>query len=59
MELAGDIGRRDHDGIGGLVRFPFRVEVFSFQPGFIDPILYVFGIVYFFQLFSHGRTWFL
>ena len=39
VELAGDVGRRDHDGEGGPGMIHLGVKVFFFFPVFVDPVL--------------------
>ena len=53
VELAGDVRRRHHDGIGLLVGVGLRVEVAAVQPELVDAVFHLAGIVLFCEFF-HG-----
>ena len=53
MQLAGDIGGRDDDGIGWLFAFGIGVEVVFLQPERIGAVLDLLGVIDLFQLFCH------
>ena len=56
VQLARDVGRRDHDGIGLLIGVFVRAEVSLLLPAAVEFFLYVFRIVCFFH-FDHIVTY--
>ena len=51
VQLAGDVRRRHHDGVGFLVGVCFRVEVAAVQPELVDAVFHLTGIVLFCEFF--------
>ena len=53
MQLPGDVGRWDHNGIRSFIRLYFRVKVVALEPKIINPVFHLFGVINLFQFFSH------
>jgi hypothetical protein len=53
VQLTGNVGGRNYDGIGGLTGIGFGMEIAAGKPKLISAILNTLGIVYFVQLFQH------
>ena len=45
MQLAGDVGRGDDDGIGGLFAVRVRMEIVPIQPKAVGPVLHLAGVI--------------
>ena len=54
MQLAGDIGGRNDDGVGFLFAFGIGVEVVFIQPELVGAVFDLLGVIDLFQLFCHG-----
>ena len=53
VQLAGDIGGRNDDGVRLLFAFGIGMEVVFFHPEPVGAVFHLFGVVDFFQLFGH------
>ena len=53
VELTGDVGRRNYDGVGSFVGLNLCMEIAAAEPEVINAVFNLFGVVNLFQFFSH------